>query len=157
MNTLPSQLVHLRSGRVGTFILILCPHLIVAAPERHGSAGRAVPLFDDPFVAHVGVGDLLDEILFLRAGSGRRAGQAAEGLHRHRRGVIPGSGAIRGGVFPPSGQGRARLPALFRRREPAVPASAHRRSARPAVWRMPQSARHPGISRAAATNRAASC
>lgn len=31
-----------------------------------------------------GSATLLDEILLLRAGSGRRAGQAAEGLHRHR-------------------------------------------------------------------------
>ena len=34
-----------------------------------------------------GCGDLHDEILLLRTGSGGRAGQAAESLYRHRRGV----------------------------------------------------------------------
>ena len=50
-------------------------------------AGRALPLFDHPVVTQFGCRDLHDEIRLLRAGSGRRAGQAAEGLHRHRRGV----------------------------------------------------------------------
>ena len=36
-----------------------------------------------------GIGDLLDEVRILRAGARRRAGEAAQGLQRHRRGVIP--------------------------------------------------------------------
>ena len=91
-------------------------------PERHGSAGRAVPLFDNPFVAHVGVGDLLDEILLLRAGSGRRAGQAAEGLHRHRRGVGPGRKARAGATTTPEESGQDKRSGRKERAGPRGPA-----------------------------------
>ena len=101
---------------------------LLRPPERHGSAGRAVPLFDDPFIAHVGVGDLLDEILLLRAGSGRRAGQAAEGLHRHRRGVGPGRKARAGATTTPEEKGQDLV-------DPAFFHGTTRRTQRPAVIR----------------------
>ena len=56
-------------------------------PERPRTAGRTVPLLDDALFAQFGCRDLHDEIRLLRTGSGGRAGQAAEGLYRHRRGV----------------------------------------------------------------------
>ena len=73
--------------------------------QRHGAAGRALPLLDDPLVAHLRIGDLLDEVLLLRAGARRRAGEAAQGLHRYRRRV---------GIGPHSNGGRGiRVPSAF--------------------------------------------
>ena len=83
--------------------------------ERPRAAGRALPLFDHALVAHVGIGHLHDAFRLLRAGSRRRAGETAESLHRHGRGVTaprslspqaPQRADARCGAFP-SGDGPA--------------------------------------------------
>ena len=76
---------------------------------------EALPLFDHALVAHVGIGHLHDAVRLLRAGSRRRAGETAESLHRHGRGVTaprslspqaPQRADARCGAFP-SGAGPA--------------------------------------------------
>ena len=76
--------------------------------------GRTLPLLDDPLVTHLRIGYLHHEVLLLRAGALRRAGEVAQGIHRHRRGLSPGVVKPRAEGGRPSGG----PPSLFFGAEP---------------------------------------